>query len=192
MGAAKISDVSPCSTTRSGGGARPPAGDRLNGDLLGSDPRRAWNRAVREATDAVAQPGAEDRSVHLSYGDTPATSYIAEVAADLTVHAWDLARGIGFACTGAQTVDAQAAGQLPDPGADRAVVAEAVEVLVGPGEDLLEHVLCIGRRQTEGLCRDRIDVARETLHELGPGENVAAAAASDQFRVGGGLTGHLC
>ena len=72
-------------------------GDRLNGDLLGSDPRRAWNSAVREATHAVAQPGAEDRSVHLSYGDTPATSYIGEVTADLTVHAWDLARGIGAA-----------------------------------------------------------------------------------------------
>jgi uncharacterized protein (TIGR03086 family) len=70
-------------------------GDRLDGDLLGADPVAAWTNAVQEAVAAVAQPGALETVVHLSYGDTPAADYVAEVAADLTVHAWDLARGIG-------------------------------------------------------------------------------------------------
>ena len=70
-------------------------GDRLDGDLLGADPVAAWTNAVQEAVVAVAQPGALEAVVHLSYGDTPAADYVAEVAADLTVHAWDLARGIG-------------------------------------------------------------------------------------------------
>jgi uncharacterized protein (TIGR03086 family) len=70
-------------------------GDRLDGDLLGADPVGAWTSAVQDAVAAVGQPGALETVVHLSYGDTPATDYVAEVAADLTVHAWDLARGIG-------------------------------------------------------------------------------------------------
>jgi uncharacterized protein (TIGR03086 family) len=70
-------------------------GDRLDGDLLGADPVGAWTSAVQDAVAAVGQPGALESVVHLSYGDTPATDYVAEVAADLTVHAWDLARGIG-------------------------------------------------------------------------------------------------
>jgi len=70
-------------------------GDRLDGDLLGSDPDAAWTSAVQEAVAAVGQPGALETVVHLSYGDTPARDYVAEVAADLTVHAWDLARSIG-------------------------------------------------------------------------------------------------
>lgn len=70
-------------------------GDRLDGDLLDPEPLHAWTNAVQDAVAAVEQPGALDRTVHLSYGDTPAAAYVTEVAADLTVHAWDLARGIG-------------------------------------------------------------------------------------------------
>jgi len=70
-------------------------GDRLDGDLLGADPVAAWTNAVQESDAAVAQPGALETLVHLSYGDTPAADYVTEVTADLTVHAWDLARAIG-------------------------------------------------------------------------------------------------
>ncbi len=49
-----------------------------------------------DRVDAVAPEFAEDdalvRTVHLSRGPTPATEYIFEMTADLTVHAWDLAR----------------------------------------------------------------------------------------------------
>jgi uncharacterized protein (TIGR03086 family) len=34
-------------------------------------------------------------TVHLSAGPTPATDYLVEMTADLTVHAWDLARAVG-------------------------------------------------------------------------------------------------
>ena len=95
-------------------------GDRLDGDLLGSDPMGAWTSSVQEAVAAVGQPGALDRLVHLSYGDTPATDYVAEVAADLTVHAWDLARGIG-------------AGEQLDPALVRWIYPQAKEKLSPAG-----------------------------------------------------------
>ena len=39
--------------------------------------------------------GAMDRTTHLSYGDVPGRDYVFEVFTDLTIHGWDLARGIG-------------------------------------------------------------------------------------------------
>ncbi len=70
-------------------------GDRFDGDLLGDQPVRAWQRAADAAHQAFAAPGALDRQVHLSYGDQPATEYLLEMVSDLVVHAWDLARGLG-------------------------------------------------------------------------------------------------
>jgi uncharacterized protein (TIGR03086 family) len=69
-------------------------GDALDGDLLGDDPVRAWDDAVAGVRAAIG-PDALDRTVHLSYGDSTGASYLAEVATDLTLHSWDLARGIG-------------------------------------------------------------------------------------------------
>lgn len=71
-------------------------GNALDGDLLGDDPKRAWDEAREEALSSVEQPDALGRTVHLSYGDTPAETYITEVAVDHAVHAWDLARAIGI------------------------------------------------------------------------------------------------
>jgi uncharacterized protein (TIGR03086 family) len=70
-------------------------GDALDGDLLGDDPRAAWEAAVREATGAAADPAALERTVHLSYADVPGADYVFEVSADLTIHTWDLARAVG-------------------------------------------------------------------------------------------------
>ncbi len=70
-------------------------GDRYEGDLLGGDPRAAWEDSASQALAAVAAPGALERSVHLSSGDTPAREYVMQLFADLFVHSWDLARGIG-------------------------------------------------------------------------------------------------
>lgn len=71
-------------------------GDTFDGDLLGPDPAASWDTAARSAHDAFAAPGALERTVHLSYGDTSATAYCAQMIADLVVHAWDLSRAIGF------------------------------------------------------------------------------------------------
>jgi len=61
-------------------------------DLLGTDPFTGWESAADDALSAFAEEDALVRTVHLSRGPTPATEYIFEMTADLTVHAWDLAR----------------------------------------------------------------------------------------------------
>jgi len=69
-------------------------GDRFDGDLLGEDPA-ATARAA--AADAVASAGRvpADGTVHLSFGETPVDEYLAQLAADHLVHAWDLAAATG-------------------------------------------------------------------------------------------------
>jgi uncharacterized protein (TIGR03086 family) len=63
-------------------------------DLLGADPFTGWETAADGALSAFAEDDALVRTVHLSRGAAPATQYILEMTADLTVHAWDLARAI--------------------------------------------------------------------------------------------------
>jgi uncharacterized protein (TIGR03086 family) len=70
-------------------------GDRFDGDLLGEDPAGSTGDAAKEAEAAVAEPGALDRTVHLSFGDTPAEEYVRQLQADHMIHAWDLAVAIG-------------------------------------------------------------------------------------------------
>jgi uncharacterized protein (TIGR03086 family) len=70
-------------------------GHRFDGDVLGSDPVASWDAAIAASTEAWNEPGALDRTVHLSYGDTPASRYLGEMAGDLAVHGWDLARALG-------------------------------------------------------------------------------------------------
>lgn len=70
-------------------------GDRFDGDLLGDDASQ-WPgmlaSSIEEAHAAVAQPGAEEQTVHLSFGDVPGREYVLQLTADLAIHAWDLAR----------------------------------------------------------------------------------------------------
>jgi uncharacterized protein (TIGR03086 family) len=70
-------------------------GDRFDGDLLGADPKAAWDDSAREAVEAVHGEGAMARTVHLSFGDVPGEEYATQLFADHLVHAWDLARAIG-------------------------------------------------------------------------------------------------
>ncbi|MGW2178340.1 TIGR03086 family metal-binding protein [Streptomyces sp. NPDC001732] len=70
-------------------------GDAFDGDVLGEDPVAAWERAAAGARGAFEAPGALERTVNLSYGDTPADAYCAQMVADAVVHAWDLSRAIG-------------------------------------------------------------------------------------------------
>ena len=51
--------------------------------------------SIEEAHAVIAQPGALNRTVHLSYGDTSADEYVTQLTADLAVHGWDLARATG-------------------------------------------------------------------------------------------------
>jgi uncharacterized protein (TIGR03086 family) len=70
-------------------------GDRLDGDLLGESPLQSLIDAQRTALAAVDGPGALQTTVHLSYGDLPATAYVKQMALDSVLHTWDLARAIG-------------------------------------------------------------------------------------------------
>jgi uncharacterized protein (TIGR03086 family) len=51
--------------------------------------------AMTEAHAAVAQPGALERTVHLSFGDASGREYVMQLTADLAIHSWDLARATG-------------------------------------------------------------------------------------------------
>ena len=64
-------------------------------DLLGDDAFTSWESAADDALSAFAEDDAMIRTVHLVRGPTPASVYAEELIADLTVHAWDLARAIG-------------------------------------------------------------------------------------------------
>lgn len=70
-------------------------GDRFDGDVLGPDPPQSWQAAAAAAVTAVTEPGAMDRTVHLSFGDFPGREYAMQLFADHLIHAWDLARAIG-------------------------------------------------------------------------------------------------
>jgi uncharacterized protein (TIGR03086 family) len=70
-------------------------GDRFDGDVLGSDPQSAWEQAAKSAVAAFGQPGATEKTVHVSYGDISAAMYIEQMTCDLIIHGWDIAKGSG-------------------------------------------------------------------------------------------------
>jgi uncharacterized protein (TIGR03086 family) len=70
-------------------------GDAFDGDLLGDDPVGAWDSASPEARAAIAEPGALERTVHVSFGDISGDFYARQLFSDHLIHAWDLARAIG-------------------------------------------------------------------------------------------------
>ena len=70
-------------------------GAAFESDVLGDDPKARWGKSMTAALSAFEAPGAVDRKVHLSRGESPAAVYLEERALDLAIHAWDLARSIG-------------------------------------------------------------------------------------------------
>jgi uncharacterized protein (TIGR03086 family) len=78
-----------------GGSTIAEVGDRFEGDLLGDDPKAAWEESSTEAVRAVQADGAMERIVDLSSGPTPAAEYVSQLYADHLIHAWDLARAVG-------------------------------------------------------------------------------------------------
>ena len=70
-------------------------GDGLDGDLLGASPKEAAEAAGKAAVASYAEPGATGRTVHLSFGDTPAEEYAWQLIADHLIHGWDLAAATG-------------------------------------------------------------------------------------------------
>ncbi len=77
-----------------GGATVAEVGDRFDGDLLGDDPVGAFAAAGAEATEAAAHVDLAT-TVHLSFGDVPASEYLHQLAADHLIHGWDLAVATG-------------------------------------------------------------------------------------------------
>ncbi|HXZ69911.1 MAG TPA: maleylpyruvate isomerase N-terminal domain-containing protein, partial [Streptosporangiaceae bacterium] len=57
-------------------------GDRFDGDVLGADPQASWRAGSAHAVAAAHEPGAMDRTVHLSFGDFPGREYAMQLFAD--------------------------------------------------------------------------------------------------------------
>jgi len=70
-------------------------GDRYEGDLLGDDPIGFARAACHAAMTAAATGIVAGRTVHLSFGDSPASEYAHQLAADHIIHGWDLAAALG-------------------------------------------------------------------------------------------------
>jgi uncharacterized protein (TIGR03086 family) len=70
-------------------------GTSLDGDVLGTDPVARVAGAQNSAASSFEAPGAADKSVPLSFGETAAMDYAQQMAVDSVIHSWDLARAIG-------------------------------------------------------------------------------------------------
>jgi uncharacterized protein (TIGR03086 family) len=70
-------------------------GDRFDGDVLGALPTDVVDSAAKAAVVAFEEPGAHDRTVSLSFGETPAAEYGMQLIADHVIHGWDLAVATG-------------------------------------------------------------------------------------------------
>ena len=68
--------------------------DIPDGDVLGDEPRLAWDQSAAEALAAAVRTPL-DATTHLSFGDVPAAEYLWQLTVDALVHAWDLARATG-------------------------------------------------------------------------------------------------
>ncbi|MFE7773430.1 TIGR03086 family metal-binding protein [Streptomyces sp. NPDC057445] len=139
-------------------------GDAFDGDVLGEHPAVSWDRAASAAKAAFNEPGALERTVRLSYGRSTGAAYCAQMAADATVHAWDLSRGIGadedlpdaLVDFTAREVAPYAAGL-----AKSGLFAPAVEP--PPGADARTELLCLlGRRPWSREWADRSGGAGRT------------------------------
>lgn len=66
-------------------------GDRLDGDVCGTDPLRAYDASAEAAAAAFEAPGALDAPCAVSYGPVPGSVYAGHRFLDVLVHGWDIA-----------------------------------------------------------------------------------------------------
>lgn len=70
-------------------------GDMYEGDLLQGKPYENWHKHMLSAVESASNVNPKS-IVHLSYGAKSAHAYLNEVACDLIIHGWDLAKSIGM------------------------------------------------------------------------------------------------
>ncbi|MBI2798065.1 TIGR03086 family protein [Candidatus Saccharibacteria bacterium] len=69
-------------------------GDKYDGDILGKDAKKAWLAASQKAVAAFTDPGAMTKTVHLSYANVMGEHYCSEIASDVFIHSWDVAKAV--------------------------------------------------------------------------------------------------
>lgn len=73
-----------------------------------ADPKATWRESYAATKEALAQPGALDKTVPGPMGEMPISMAVGRIyASEVLVHAWDLARAVG----GDETLDADAVSQ---------------------------------------------------------------------------------
>lgn len=70
-------------------------GDRLDGDVLGSDPLRAYDDSALVAAAVFRAPEAMERPCAVSYGPVPGSVYCGHRFIDVLIHGWDVASSTG-------------------------------------------------------------------------------------------------
>jgi uncharacterized protein (TIGR03086 family) len=70
-------------------------GDRLDGDVLGDDPLKAFDDSAAQADAAFSAPGALDAPCAVSYGPVPGSVYAGHRFIDVLIHGWDVASATG-------------------------------------------------------------------------------------------------
>jgi uncharacterized protein (TIGR03086 family) len=70
-------------------------GARLDGDVLGTDPLRAYDDSAIVAAAVFRAPGAMDAPCAVSYGPVPGSVYCGHRFMDVLVHGWDVASSTG-------------------------------------------------------------------------------------------------
>jgi uncharacterized protein (TIGR03086 family) len=127
-------------------------GDPLDGDVLGADPRAAFDASAASAAAAFEAPGALDAPCAVSYGPVPGRVYAGHRLVDVLVHGWDLA----VALDADPTLDAELVEiclALVEPEIDllKSTGAYGADVDVPPGAGAQARLLALlGRREAGG------------------------------------------
>jgi len=70
-------------------------GDRLDGDVLGTDPVRVYDDSALVAAAVFRAAGAMEAPCAVSYGPVPGSVYCGHRLLDVLVHGWDVASSTG-------------------------------------------------------------------------------------------------
>jgi uncharacterized protein (TIGR03086 family) len=70
-------------------------GDRLDGDVLGTDPLRVYDDSSLIAAAVFRSPGAMEQPCAVSYGPVPGSVYCGHRFLDVLIHGWDVATSTG-------------------------------------------------------------------------------------------------
>ena len=118
-------------------------GDTYRGDLLGDNPKQAYDEINTKSQETVRYFTDLDKIVHLTYGDFPAREYLKHTATYRGFQGWAIARFLGIDDTmPVELVEGLSAVIMPSMNDWRAMGVFAPEVAVPEGADNQTELLC--------------------------------------------------